>query len=56
MNAVVDVLLPTEFAMSPAGAASRAERSGDQVPRSGDLRSELRWDIAAMAPIRTISM
>ena len=42
--------------MSLACAASRAERSGDQAPRSGDFRSELIWDIAAMAPIRTINM
>ena len=27
-----------------------------RLRRSGDFRSELRWDIAAMAPIRTINM
>jgi hypothetical protein len=34
----------------------REPLAGRHVLRSGELRSTLRWDIAAIAPIRTINM
>jgi hypothetical protein len=32
------------------------DRGGDQAFRSADFRSRLRWDIAAITPIRSIKM
>jgi hypothetical protein len=47
--------LPNVHALLPV-RHDRRQRRGDQVLRSGGLRPELRCDIAAIVPTRTINM